>query len=212
MNHEFQRGWYFSPEGGGASTSSANGSSTNGSSATGNSAADGSGGGNKGDAGASNETFEAWVEKQPETVKKLYDTHITGLKNTVKATREERDGLSNQLKELLPKAEKGSELEKSLLDLQSKLNASDKRANFAEEATKPEIGCSNPKAAFALANAEDLFDKRGNPDWDAIKKMAPELFGKFLPDGNAGSGSQNSGTGTQSMDDLIRIKAGRNTV
>lgn len=202
MNHEFQRGWYFSPEGGGTSSIAAG---TAGQEEGSNSGA------SSGDKG-SNETFETWVEKQPETVKKLYDSHITGLKNTVKATREERDGLSNQIKELLPKAEKGSELEKSLLDLQSKLNASDRRANFAEEAIKPEIGCSNPKAAFALASAEDLFDKRGNPEWDAIKKMAPELFGKSIPEGNAGNGSQNGGKGGQTMDDLIRAKSGRNSV
>jgi hypothetical protein len=68
-----------------------------------------------------NETFEAWLEKAEPTVKALYEQHTEGLRNTVRATRDERDNLAKQIKELLPKAEKGSELEKTLIDFSEKL-------------------------------------------------------------------------------------------
>lgn len=153
-------------------------------------------------------TFEEFITKQPEDVRKLYESHTTGLRNTIQATREERDNLSKQIKDLLPKAEKGSELANQLTNLQKQLETSDRRANFAEEAIKPEIGCSNIKAAFALAVAEDLFDKHGLPSWDAIKKTAPELFKKSnIPDGNGGEGGE-GGVETKNMDGFIRKRAG----
>ena len=47
-----------------------------------------------------------------------------------------------------------------MTELQSKLEQSERRATFAEEAQRPEIGCLNAKAAYALAVAENLFDRR----------------------------------------------------
>ena len=69
------------------------------------------------------------------------------------------------------------------------LEQAEQRASFYEEAGRPEIGCSNPRAAFLVASAEGLFTKRGDPDWPAIKAAAPELFGRKTPPGNAGTGS-----------------------
>lgn len=213
---KFRRGWYFSPDGGGSSTGSTTGSGsqgTGGSGATGSStgSATGQAGSATGQAGSTTEDkpFEDFLKDQPEEVRKSYEKHITGLKNTVTATREERDGLSKQIKELLPKAEKGSEIEQTLLKVQTELDNATKRANFAEDAIKPEIGCSNIKAAFALATAEDLFDKRGNPDWNAIRLMAPEFFKKPVPDGDGGSGSGTGNKGSQSMDEFIRARANK---
>jgi hypothetical protein len=134
-------------------------------------------------------TFEAWIEKQADDVKALYTAHIEGLRNTVKATRDERDAMRAQLKDLQAKAEKGSELEQTLAKMTAQLEASDKRANFVEEAVKPEIGCRNPKAAYALALADNLFDRQGRPDWTAIKAAAPELFGTQRAPGQAGNGT-----------------------
>ena len=84
----------------------------------------------------------------------------------------------------------------------------ERRAAFAEDAIKPEIGCTNVKAAFALATAEDLFDRHGRPDWNALKATAPELFRKPT------SGSADGGAGTRQapqldMNTLIRRAAGR---
>jgi hypothetical protein len=154
--------------------------------------------------------FDDWLSKQDEPVRKAYESHVTGLKHTVQATRQERDDLAKQIKDLLPKAEKGSEVEKSLADITVKLEAAEKRAVFAEDAIKPDIGCSNPKAAYLLAIADGLFDKRGNPDWAAIKSAAPELFVKASPRlrTHAGDGTGTEPPNSLSMNDYIRQAAG----
>lgn len=158
--------------------------------------------------GATPASWDAFLDTQPEPIQQLYATHTTGLQNAVKATRAERDGLAQQIKDLLPKAEKGSEFEKSLTETLSKLEVAERRANFVEDAVKPEIGCRNPKMAFLLAQAENLFDRKGQPDWNAIKAAAPELFGKPSAAGNAGSGTQDPPHKT-GMNDFIRRAAGR---
>lgn len=133
------------------------------------------------------ETFEAYLDKQPQEVKELYQKDIHGLKNALDTERTEKKTLSAQLKELSSKAEKGSELEKQLSETLGKMEAAERRAAFAEEAIKPEIGCTNVKAAYALALADNLFDSRGNPNWNEIKQSAPELFRKTgSTDGGAG--------------------------
>lgn len=135
-------------------------------------------------------TWDEVLKGMPEDVQKLYNEHTQGLQNTVKATREERDTLRSQVADALKKAEKGSELETTLTDTLVKLDAATKRSDFIEEGIKPEIGCHNLKAAFAVATAQDLFKKSGAPDWDAIKKEVPELFGPIIPNANGGDGTQ----------------------
>jgi hypothetical protein len=159
---------------------------------------------------AAAQTWEKFLEGQPDEIKTLYGEHTKGLQNTVQATRDERDALAKQIRDdLLPKATKGSELEVSLNDTLKKLEASDKRANFAEQAIKPEIGCRNPKVAFALATASDLFKRNGDPDWEAIKKEAPELFGPLIPNANAGNGTEDT-TPPVDMNEFLRQATGHN--
>jgi hypothetical protein len=137
------------------------------------------------------ENFGAYLEKQPKEVQELYKQDVHGLKSALTTERDEKKSLAAQLKELLPKAEKGSELENQLTETVSKLESAERRAAFAESAIRPEIGCSNVKAAYALALADDLFDKTGSPNWEDIKKAAPELFRKpGSTDGGAGNTSQ----------------------
>ena len=91
--------------------------------------------------------------------------------------------------------------------MQNALQVAERKAAFNEDASRPEVGCSNPKAAYALATAEDLFDRQGRPDWNALKQAAPELFRKPGPgnsDGGAGNGNQPHLT----MNDIIRRAAG----
>lgn len=134
------------------------------------------------------ENFAAFLEKQPKEVQELYQKDVHGLKSALETERGEKKTLSAQLKELLPKAEKGSELETQLTETVSKLESAERRAAFAEQAIKPEVSCSNVKAAYALALADNLFDKDGNPDWTTIKQTAPELFRKpSSTDGGAGN-------------------------
>ena len=153
-------------------------------------------------------SWDAWIETQDETVKGLYESHITGLRSTVKATREERDTLAKKIKELSQKAEKGSEFEKSLAEFTSKLEQAERRATFIEESIKPEIGCRNPKAAYALAMADNLFDRKGAAAWSTIKAAAPELFRKPSVAGNAGSGTATPPSKAD-MNAFIRRAAGR---
>jgi len=175
--------------------------------------ADKDAGGTTGDDGAGKQkdapqSFEGWLDTQDEPIINLYQEHIKGLKNTVSATRQERDDLAKQLKDLAGKADKGSEMEKALNENIQKLEIAERRARFIEDAIKPEIGCRNPKAAWLLANADGLFDRKGSPDWAAIKDAAPEIFGKPNASGNAGTGTEKP-PNKNDMNTFIRAAAGR---
>lgn len=119
-------------------------------------------------------SFEEWLSSQDDEVRELYEQHTSGLKSALEKEKEARKSLSQQLKELVPKAEKGSELEQKLTETVSRLESAERRALFAEQANQVE--CVNPKAAYALAVSEDLFDENGQPEWKKIKEIAPELF------------------------------------
>jgi len=163
----------------------------------------------QGQQGGTPETFEVWLDTQDAKVKELYTKHTEGLRNTVKATRDERDNFASQLKGVAKDLEEGSKARKALDELTAKYEQSQRQAGFYEEAGKPEIGCTNPKAAFLVASADSLFDRKGNPDWAAIKAAAPELFGgQRPPPGNAGSGTQVPPT-SRGMNEFIRRAAGR---
>ena len=158
------------------------------------------------------ESFDAVYQGLDETSRGLVDQHITGLRNTVQATRAERDDLSAKLTEITQKLGRDPTEAKRLLDeMTGDLAVANQRAAFAEEAIRPDVGCVNPKAAWALAQADKLFDRRGNPDWTAIKQAAPELFRTATPPGNAGTGTGQAGPPKVSMDDFIRQKAGVRT-
>lgn len=154
-------------------------------------------------------TFETFLEAQPEEVKALYQKHSESLLHSVKATRDERDAFKKQVKELMSKAEKGSEFEKSLIDMTAKLETAERRNNFLEDAIRPELQCRNARACWVLAEAEGLFDKKGNPDWTAIKTAAPELFGTPTANANAGNATQQKPNPHRDMNTYIRKAAGR---
>jgi hypothetical protein len=158
--------------------------------------------------------FDTWIQGQPDEVKAAYTTHVQGLRNTVQATRQERDALSQQLSQLQTALGKNSpdEVKHLVEQMTHDLEAANRRAAFVEEAVRAEIACSNPKAAYALAQAENLFDRRGNPDWAAIRAAAPELFGgngrSAIPPGHAGAGTGGPPQ-DNSMNAFIRRSAGR---
>lgn len=163
---------------------------------------------NQGAQGETPASWDEWFTAQPESIKVLYQQHTAGLQNTVKATRDERDTLARQIRELSAKAEKGSELERSLAEMQGSLEQANRRADFFAEAGKPEIGCRNSEAAFILASAKNLFTRNGAPDWAAIKAAAPELFGAPSVNAHAGSGTQ-APTAKANFNEMIRQAAGR---
>lgn len=157
-------------------------------------------------------TFETWYAGLEATHKALFDSHVQGLKMALSSERTQRADLARQVKDLATKAEKGSDLEKQLNGVQASLQAAERRATFAEDALRPEVGCVNAKAAYALAIAEDLFDRQGRPDWAALKQTAPELF-RRTGAGSAGSvdgGAGNAGGQPRvTMNEIIRRAAGR---
>lgn len=153
-------------------------------------------------------TFDQWYAGLDGTAKGLFDAHVQGLKSSLTTERQQRGDLARQIGDLKTKAEKGSDLERQLSEVQGALATAERRAAFNEDALRPEIGCVNAKAAYALAVAENLFDSRGRPDWNTLKAMAPELFRK------AGAGSADGGAGSQQqarldMNSIIRRAAGR---
>ena len=154
--------------------------------------------------------FETWYATQDESTRGLIDTHTRGLKSALDSERQLRADLSKQLKDAAGKLEKGSDAEKALTDLQAKLQQAENRAAFIETAIKPEIGCINPKLAYLVASTEQLFNRHGDPDWEAIRKAAPELF-RITPlrTGSADGGAGNGSTPPADMNQLIRRAAGR---
>lgn len=155
------------------------------------------------------QTFESWYGAADPSIKTLIDGHINGLKTALQTERQQRGTLASQINDLKPKAEKGSELERQLTALQATLAAAERRATFAEDALRPEVGCVNAKAAFALATAEELFDRQGRPDWNALRNMAPELFRKVGQTGSADGGAGNQQNARMGMNEIIRRAAGR---
>lgn len=154
--------------------------------------------------------FDEWLKGQTADLQAAYQKHTSGLLNSVKASRKERDDYNDQLKEALKKVQAGSELEQQLLKLQKSLDESKRTEIFFDDALRPEIGCSNPRGALLVAKAGDLFGKDGKPDWDEIKKVAPEFFTQKKNDPQRFEGGKGKESGVKpSMSDAIRRAAGR---
>lgn len=153
--------------------------------------------------------YDSWLNEQPEPVKAMLATWSSGLKTALKSERDARAELQKQLRELAPKAEKGSELEQQLTTLADTMAESDRKAGFYEAAHA--AGVSNLKLAYLVAVQEDLFDKKGAVNFEAMRAGYPELFaGKTKPaPGNAGNGTNQDPTGAQDMNNYIRAATGR---
>lgn len=120
--------------------------------------------------------------------------------------RRERNEQAAKVKELAEQAEKGSALQTQLQELSLKLEESENRSVFYEQAHREE--CKNPKIAYLLAKDANLING-GKPDWKKIKELAPELFGATITiEGKAGEG-RNSSPDTRNMNDFIRKASGR---
>lgn len=128
-------------------------------------------------------TWDAWHGSLNDEQRKLIDMRFSddtkSLKGALDKERDESKQLAKQLKDLQGKAEKGSELEKALTDLQSQLTAANQEKSFILDA--PAKGVSNIKAAYKLAVADGLIDVKGEIDWDGLKGAYPELFAQPKP-------------------------------
>jgi len=152
-------------------------------------------------------SWDEWLSGQDETVQELADSHVHGLKSALDSERKQRQDMAKQLKALEKNAEAGSEAAKALGELTARLEQAERQAAFYAVANTPEIGCSNPRAAFLVAQASGHFTRSGEPDWKAIRAEAPELF-RQRGSANGGAGT-NSPPKAASMNDFIRAAAGR---
>lgn len=164
---------------------------------------------NAGDDGAQNApTFETWYAGLDAATKALIDGNTAGLKTALSSERTQRQELARQIADAQKGAGKDTDLAKQLAAVQNTLALTERRANFNEEAMRPDVGCVNVKVAWALAQAEDLFDRQGRPDWNALKAAAPELF-RRAGAGSADGGAGNNQTPKVGMNEMIRRAAGR---
>jgi hypothetical protein len=168
----------------------------------------------QGDPGSGGETPPAsvgeWLAKQPEAIQALYKEDVKGLKSALESERETKKSLESQLRDAAAKLEKGSEAQQALTKLADEQAQSQKRVDFYEAAQ--DAGVKNLRLAWAAASAdEEVWDRKGNCDFEKLKARYPELFAAKPPPpaGNAGSGAGQPGAGKPNMNDFIRQSTGR---
>lgn len=120
-----------------------------------------------------------------------------------------RKDLEKQIKDLAKTQAEGSDAKKKLEEMGAQLEKTERRATFLEDAMNPAIQCKNARAAWVLAEAENLFDRKGAPDWAAIKAAAPELFGATVANANAAQNTKQAPAPHASMNNFIRTQTGR---
>jgi hypothetical protein len=153
--------------------------------------------------------FDTWLGEQPEHVKKGYEGKTQGLHSALEKERTGRQDLSKELKRLEKLAGEGSEAQKALGEMSTRLEQAERERDFIRDASRTEIGCANPDLAYLVAVAKNLFTRSGDPDWAAIKTAAPELFARKVPPGNAGSGNGSPPAQKADMNSYIRAASGR---
>lgn len=155
----------------------------------------GEGKGGNGGAGAGNafdfDKFTAGLDEPTRTALSAHiETSTAGLKNALKAERDSNAARLKELGELKAKAEKGSELEQRLTQMEATAREGALQTSFYESAVG--AGCTDLKLAWAAAKMDvDRFFKRDNtPDMDALKSAHPTLFAEVKkPNANAGNGT-----------------------
>jgi len=150
-------------------------------------------------------TYDTFVSGQSEEVKTLLEENVTGLKSALESERDARGDLEKKVREVAKEAE--GEAKEKLEALANELKAADQKADFFVAAQA--VGVSNLKLAYIVAIDEELFDRRGNVNFEKMKADYPELFGEKpkTPKGYGGSGQTPPDAGTD-MNKRIRRKAG----
>lgn len=157
-------------------------------------------------------TFAEWLARQPEAIQTLYKDDVKGLKSALESEREAKKSLEQQLRDAAAKLDKGSEAQKALEKLADEQAQSQKRVDFYEAAQ--DAGVKNLRLAWAAASSdEEVWDRKGNCNFELLKSRYPELFTGTKPPppppGNAGTGAGQPGAGTPNMNDFIRAATGR---
>lgn len=178
--------------------------------------------GGNGESGAGNafdfEKFTAALDEPTRTALSAHiETSTAGLKNALKAEREANAARLKELGELKAKAEKGSELEQRLTQMEATAREGALQTAFYESAVG--AGCTDLKLAWAAAKMDvDRFFKRDNtPDMDALRSAHPSLFAEAKkPNANAGTGTGAGASGgdipaTMRASNAIRASLGIKT-
>jgi hypothetical protein len=155
--------------------------------------------------------YDKWIAEQPDDVKAGLEQRTSGLTSALKSERESRKEQEKQLRDAAAAAEKGSEAQKQLTVMADKMAAADQRADFMEAAHA--AGVKNLKLAYTVAREDEMFDRRGNVNFEAMKADYPELFGSSTApaSGNAGAGTTSQpapGGKHAAANDAIRRAAG----
>lgn len=142
-------------------------------------------------------TPESWFGALPEDAKtiaqKWLDKEAAGLKSALTSERGERktdrQQFQTQLTDAIAKAsgEGKAELEK----ISASLSESGTRSDFYADAH--EAGAGDLRLAWAAVKEYELYDRKGNPDIEALKTKCPYLFqsaAKPVPSVGAGSGTK----------------------
>ena len=154
-------------------------------------------------------SFDTWIKDQDEKIKSMLEGHTKGLKTALESERGNRKDLEKQLRDLAGKAEKGSEAQGQLTKMADEMAKADQRADFYEAAHA--AGVTNLKLAYTVALTDEMFDRRGQVNFEMLKQGYPELFGaarKAAP-GGAGNGTGGEQKPAGTMNDWIRKKSGR---
>lgn len=151
------------------------------------------------------ESFDKWISAQPETVRKLFDSHVDVLRSTLDTERTNSRNLEKQLRAISKNAGNDTELKKQIDDLADTAKQAESKATFYAEAH--EAGVKNLKLAWAAAKEFDTHTRSGDVDFAKLKEAAPELFVSTktpVPPANAGNGSGQQGVVKAGMNDFIR--------
>jgi len=165
--------------------------------------------GGEGDPQKTELTFDTWVKDQPDDVKTMLEGRHGRVLADLVGERKTRQDLEKKVRDLAAKSEKDGEMQKQLTDLADKMGEADRRAEFFEAAHA--VGVTNLKLAYTVAVTDEMFDRRGQVNFEQLKQQYPELFGsvrKQAP-GGAGNGTGGEQKPTGTMNDWIRKKSGR---
>jgi len=153
--------------------------------------------------------WDTWHGALPEDQQKLISDHEGSLKKALDSERDARKEKEESLRKVAGELEKGSEAQKKVLELADSEAAANLKADFYEDAHGKNV--SDLRLAYLAAKEADLFDRKGNCDFEKLKELHPGLFAKkFVPEGGGGEGTGSRDIPKNvSMNDMIRKKAGR---
>jgi hypothetical protein len=150
-------------------------------------------------------TYEQWFDKQDPETKELVGKSMAQMIAKNKAISEEREKMQGSLEGIKKLFGSDPEKAKQEMDkLSDDYKAAQQRIEFLEDATREEIQCLNPAAAWLVAKGKNLFNSKGAPDWKAVREEAPELFGKRTVRTHGGDGTGETPPKKMTINDAIR--------